>query len=403
MVAERNKKQHEGLCKAFEAEKDVVDLLRQHHAVIKVFTGIRVTDPDRKMGAGEIDAIALTNKGVFCIEVKRWKGQIIEKDGDIFQEKLLKDGKDKPVIGLIKRKSGHLRRYLSCKTNNPELDIRPLVVLASKGGKPTKTVLEMRHVSTMGNLHDKIDLLMEDSGHICETELKPIEDRIQLFGGFDKILFDGGKEIQGDFQKTPIGWPREEFKSISITIKGSLFSTLLRGPKLLIETHRWNGPSEVQIIKPEINHVFKIKQPWRKKVDSIQLQFIKEVSFGNQGQQEEIIGNTTSISIFDSSNSNEDSKRDKLKIHNSSLFSKGDVLENRTVLKHLQDHNGNTYGLLIELVPKKTTGLLPITHLSDLHPVMVDAFYGEGKGVDVKIMKIKANEEIELGLPNIKQ
>ena len=74
------------------------------------------------------------------------------------------------------------------------------------------------------------------------------------------------------------------------------------------------------------------------------------------------------------------------------------VLQNRTVLSHLQN-DGRTHSLLVELVPKAQKGLLSTSHLSDINPEFFHTLYAVGQGIDVKILKIKDDGRIVLGLP----
>ena len=94
--------------KAFSAEDGVADFAKSHPDVIDVFQGIRIIDPDRRRGAGEIDCIVVTNRGVIGIETKNWGWDIIKHNGDVAQKKLVDAGKYKPVLPHIPSKVKHL-------------------------------------------------------------------------------------------------------------------------------------------------------------------------------------------------------------------------------------------------------------------------------------------------------
>ena len=381
---------------SFAAEDSVANVVKRHPSVIRVFQGIRVLDPDRMRGAGETDTIAITTRGVIVIETKNWRSDIICIDGDIIQKKLLSARKKVPVISKIETKAGHLSRWLRSLVRNPELDVTPLVVLAHQFSKPTEEVLRMGSVTKLDGLLDKIDEIVSSSEELPVSEIERIINTVNRFGTFDSISFDGGNIIHGDFDKMPLGWIREDVRIINVKIHGNRFQTLIRGPKLHLEIISWDGSVDQKIIRAGEHHV-SIRPPWAK-VSKVPLENLSSISFGNQGQEMEFqLNPVISRKEVNSTNLDEKGVLESGK-QNTWQFSKGMVLEDKIVLRHLKK-DGKTHSLLIELIPKGQKGLLSTTHLSDIHPVMFTTLFAEGKGVDVKVLKVKNNGNVVLGLP----
>lgn len=381
---------------SFAAEDSVANVVKRHPSVIRVFQGIRVLDPDRMRGAGETDTIAITTRGVIVIETKNWRSDIICIDGDIIQKKFISARKKAPVISKIKTKAGHLSRWLRSLVRNPELDVTPLVVLAHQFSKPTEEVLRMGSVTKLDGLLDKIDQIISSSEELPVSEIEEIIGTIERFGTFDSISYEGGNIINGDFHQMPFGWIREQVRMINVKIHGNRFQTLIRGPKLHLEIIRWDGSVDEKIVRAS-EHYVSIRPPWAK-VSKVPLGNLSRISFGNQGQEMEFdLNPVISRKEGNSTNLDEKGMRESGK-QNTWQFSKGMILKDKTVLRHLKN-DGKTHSLLIELIPKGQKGLLSTTHLSDIHPVMFTTLFAEGKGVDVKVLKVKNNGNVVLGLP----
>ena len=183
---------------------------------------------------------------------------------------------------------------------------------------------------------------------------------------------------------------------INVKIHGNRFQTLIRGPKLHLEIIRWDGSVDEKIVRAS-EHYVSIRPPWAK-VSKVPLGNLSRISFGNQGQEMEFdLNPVISRKEGNSTNLDEKGMRESGK-QNTWQFSKGMILKDKTVLRHLKN-DGKTHSLLIELIPKGQKGLLSTTHLSDIHPVMFTTLFAEGKGVDVNVLKVKNNGNVVLGLP----
>tara|TARA_B100000003_G_C10907222_1_gene361686 strand:+ start:394 stop:1626 length:1233 start_codon:yes stop_codon:yes gene_type:complete len=382
--------------KAFSAEDDVAEFAKCHPNVIKVFQGIRILDPDRRRGAGEIDCIIVTTRGVIGIETKNWGWEIIKHNEDVAQKKLVESDSHKPVLPHIQNKVKHLSRWLRSLTGNAELDVFPMVVLAHPKCTPSQEVKKMRHVCKTKKLHQAIDMLQAGSQELPESQLSQITKTIEIFGRYDKVTYDGGQFIAGDFVSIPLEFTREKVQSIDISIVGGKLLSFIRGPRLLLKITNWDGEVETRIIRPN-GLSLTINEPWGGK-SSIRLEHLKEIRFGNQGREMEMQLNP--INRLDDNNTTfiKETDLDSCEQNSCTNFTVGMILQNRTVLSHLQN-DGRTHSLLVEIVPKAQKGLLSTSHLSDINPEFFNALYAVGQGIDVKILKIKDDGRIVLGLP----
>ena len=382
--------------KAFSAEDGVADFAKSHPDVIDVFQGIRIIDPNRRRGAGEIDCIVVTTRGVIGIETKNWGWDIIKHNGDVAQKKLVDAGKYKPVLPHIQSKVKHLSRWLRSLTGNCELDVFPLVNLAHPKCTPSREVQDMRHVCKTVNLHQAIDRLLAGSEELPEDQLQQVTQTIKVFGTYDKVTYDGGLFIAGDFVSIPLGFTREEVQSVKITPLGGKILSFIRGPRIQLAITNWDGETTHEVVRP-CELFVEISQPWSG-TSKINLEHLKEIQFGNQGKGMDLQLNPLSNSEDVNSTKLEDSTIESCEQETNFQFTEGMVLENRTVLSHLQS-DGRTHGLLVEIIPKAMKGLLSTTHLSGINPTIFDMLYAVGCGIDVKILKIKKDGKIVLGLP----
>ena len=160
------------LKKALEAERRVAEIIKSNDQITHTWIGKRVPNPDSLNSRGEIDIIALAKNGdIFSIEVKNWAGEIIERDGDIAQAKLLNKNKSKNVIPTIKAKSTHLKRHLAASTNSRWLNIHPLVVLANNSAKPTQTALKLECVTSLDMLLQTIEFKLNKEDRLKESKI----------------------------------------------------------------------------------------------------------------------------------------------------------------------------------------------------------------------------------------
>ena len=139
----------------------MLPLLRQSPQVKSIHTSKLIPDPDRHIGSGECDIIAVTERAVLALECKNYVGAIVRNGDDIAQQRLIDSGKNLDILPKIKKKADHLQRNLNSVTNSGDLWVQHLVVLCNEFGDPTQ---EARHTRSHFLVSDKIESLT----HNCE-------------------------------------------------------------------------------------------------------------------------------------------------------------------------------------------------------------------------------------------
>lgn len=382
--------------KAQEAEEFVAKLLRQSPQVKSIHTSKLIPDPDRHIGSGECDIIAVTERAVLALECKNYVGAIVRNGDDIAQQRLIDSGKNLDILPKIKRKADHLQRHLNSVTNSGDLWVQHLVVLCNEFGDPTQEVLDMPHVADCFSLLDKIESLTHNCEPFQQETLDSVTSKIDGFAEYDQVIFDSGKVLYGHIEEASVAWARDEYSSISVSPRG-LISTLFYGVRLNIESKKWDAKVEQSCVE---DSQLNINIPWKNGITNLQLSDVKQVVFGKS--QEEVKSPT-----FESLSSR---KVPLSKAHKKSLnkvlkqrsreFSVGEVLRGRKIIKHLGDGR-YPHSMLVELIPGERPGLISTSCLGNLD--IFDFFYQEGDVLDVKIAKIKQDGDIVLILADEKE
>ena len=97
--------------KSLDAENDVVEHLKMLPGVICVWPSVRIPDPTRLQGAGEIDAVALTRKGLVLIETKNWVNDLELENGDVVQLRMKARGQQNRPANPHRRESPETDGY----------------------------------------------------------------------------------------------------------------------------------------------------------------------------------------------------------------------------------------------------------------------------------------------------
>ena len=393
----RNARPDAARIKAQEAEDFVAKLLRQFPQVKSVHTSKLIPDPDRYIGSGETDIIAVTDRAVFAIECKNYAGAVIKNGEDISQQRLLDNGRDMATIPKIEKKADHLKRHLNSVTNSGNLWVQHLVVLCNEFGEPTEDVLNMPHIADCFNLLDKLESLANDCEALDEDTLNSITAKIDDFAEYDKVIFDGGKVFYGHIIKLPEEWDRSEYSSISVS-PPSFLSSMLNGTTLSVKSMKWNGEIGQHCVgdSPVIINI-----PWEKGVKHLRLSDVKEVIFGTAQENKSPSFNSLSSKNVPLSNSHQQSLK-KILTPSAEEYSVGDVLKGRTIVKHLGDEK-YPHSMLVELSPGKRPGIINTSCLGSMDSSFFQFFYARGKQIDVKVSKIKHNGDVSLILADGKE
>ena len=366
---------------------------------------IRIPDPQRQHGAGEVDVLALTERGFVLLEIKHWSGAVIFKDGDIHQHKRM--GISKPLMPVLEKKVSNLKRNACTMIQDDSLEATKILLFTNPNVKLSDEVKSHPAVATLGNLSERVDSRISNFDLLSAQEMEDYAALLDCFGTWDSVSFDGGNVVIGDLRDSemPEKWKREHFKRIKIKLKRGFLKTVLFGPQLHVELESWNGgcTSEIMDEMIEITHT----SPWAKK--SVQgygkypLEVLSEISHGYQHaaysaasleklpKPEPVQNNQKNQQLSNQQHGNKSSDPYERRFKRGSNH-KG------IILKKLTDKNGNPYAFLIALVERKVRGIMQLRELDSVHPDLVDVLYAVGKPVEVQIRSYKGPQSIKLGI-----
>lgn len=366
---------------------------------------IRIPDPQRQHGAGEVDVLALTDRAFILIEVKHWSGAVIFKDGDIHQQKRARYCK--PLLPVLEKKVSNLKRNACTMIQDDGLDAVKIVLFTNPNVELSDEVKSNPAVATLGNLSEKIESRLSNFSLLSTKELKDYAALLDSFGTWDSVSYDGGNVVIGDLRDSemPEKWKREHFKRIRIKLKRGFLKTVLFGPQIHVELESWTGELTTEIIDEmiEITHT----SPWAKKsaqeYGKYPLEVLSEISYGFQHdafsaanleklpKPESVRNNQKNQQLSNPKRGNKSSDLYERR------FKRGSVHKG-VILKKLVGKNGNPYGLLIALVERKVKGVMQLRELDSVHPDLVDVLFAVGQPVEVQIRSYNGPQSINLGL-----
>ena len=397
---------------AEKAELEVFDALKEMPGVISTWHAHRIQDPNRRIGAGEVDVMALTNKGFVLIEVKNWTGTIHMMDGDIVQARL---GKKRPVFEPLEKKAVHLKRCAQTLIQEDALEVITLVVLTNSNAKASDEVLQHPRVATLKSLSEKINHGFSDHEPLSPHALNNYAQLAACFGSWDSVKYAGGATYIGDFddQSIPQEWGREKYQAIEISIAHGFWKTVFSGPKLSIRLTSWDGQVAEEDLTPPM--LIKHTSPWEKGgIDGkghYPVSYLLTIIYGFQydafaehharrlemNLQYPTEGPSISLDKeVQLKRKHNDAKR-SVKVDYSQKFAPG-TSHKGTIVKHLTDDDGNVYAMLVALVERKVSGRIRIRDLGAVHPDLFDIAYGVGAPLDVRIRRYTGPKKIELHL-----
>jgi hypothetical protein len=410
-ASKARKKPTNGMRNAAEkAELAVLEAIKKLPEVILAWHAVRIQDPNRRIGAGEVDVMALTNKGFVCIEVKHWTGAIQMMDGDIVQAKL---GKKRPVFEPLEKKAVDLKRCAQTLIQDDALEVITLVVLTNSNAKASHGVLQHPRVATLKSLSEKINRGFSDHEPLSPHTLNNYAQLAACFGTWDSLGYEGGATHIGDFddQLMPQEWSRDKHQDIEISIAHGFWKTIFSGPKLSVRLTGWDGNVTVEYLTPPL--FIKHTSPWENGgVDGkghYPVSYLRTITYGFQydafGEHHarrlemnlQYPTEEPSISL--------DKEVQLKRKHNhagrppridySQKFSPGSRHKG-TIVKHLKDDDGNVYAMLVALVERKVSGRIRIRDLDAVHPDLFDMAYGVGTPLDVRIRSYAGPKRIDL-------
>lgn len=386
--------------RSWKAEHAVGAAAKRVASTKHVHLAIRIPDPDRPRGSGEVDVIAITDRAVILLEVKNWGGDVLLQNNDLVQQRLLDKGEPpKPVIEKLRAKVRMLQRCSLSIDQIEMLEVLPIVVLANPKGNLSEEVLAHPEVSTVANLPAKIESLLATRKPASDDEIARQDAMLRRFGTWDVLTFDGGQRHTGDLidADLPEGWARADQTAVEVAVEGGWFPTLLRGPRLNVTFHRRDGTTTTETMTPGLT--VRHTQPWDDSgIDgkgTYPIEHVRKVIFGNAApfRWDEIGVRSRAQSPQPPKDAVDEvpETRDPLE-----GFEVGGTYTG-TVVKHMYRKDGGPfYGLLVVLVERHVKGLLDVDKMDGMSMDHIDMFYAVGKTIDVKIVSIRGPNKIDL-------
>ena len=383
--------------KSLNSELQVLKLVEGFEFVKQAFHAVRIPDPNRSRGSGEIDVLALTERGFVLIECKNYRGKVVFHNGDIIQEKLLMQGKKAHIINKLRNKQRNLKLCAISVLQDDAFEVGMLTVFTNPTVELGPEVQNLANVATLENLQAKMWKTIEQRPLLSDEILDKYAKLADVCGSWDSISFPGGKTNIGDIDDSnlPTKWCRTMISMLKVRIVGGLISTMLRGPRIELAAHMRDGTILKEISKPkfEVNHT----TPWKSKgIDDLgmyPLEYLDEVSYGH---------NDSSLEMLDVSrigtNSKPSVKQQAVAVSTKteSRYYVGKEFKG-TVKHHFTDENGEIYALKVSLVERGKYGRLKCKEMANISHQWIPTIYAVGNPINVTIKRINEEGKIELG------
>ena len=375
----------------WDSEKQVSEIAREYRLEHSTFDNIRIPNPDKKIGRGEVDVVLVTDRATILIEVKHWKGSIHSFKDDNDELDIYQEGKEvTPVISKLRKKCDMLNRMSVSRFSKSAGEVIPLVVLTHDKADLEDQVSRMPSVCWIrGNrkqretrLHGALDTLLKGLDKEKESHTAGVSSMIESFGTWDSVEYSGGYKEFGDFDKIPDDWDREELESVEFEVSGGRLATLLRGPRIKTTLKSRDGTVREYTSSEEGIEVG-LYRPWEKKGMGFPVEHLSRIHFG---YSRPVDWSQASKARKREGPSNRDAWK---------RFKKGDVVEG-TILAHLGPP-GPVHSVLVSLIENQVQGRASIKGL-DCPPEVFEFLYARKKQITVKVLEAKANDKIMLSI-----
>ncbi|XP_055757672.1 uncharacterized protein si:zfos-911d5.4 [Salvelinus fontinalis] len=236
-----------------------------------IFCDLRVPTQFQTTKADDINLVILTGHGVFCIDVKPWRGtvssqqqnwhvQLKEQDHN-FTNTSIEQVAD--PLEAIMTKTANLWQYLrrSGVSVRQELFLPRLVFLAPDCQLDEELRKRRELVS-----HSQIDAFLRSfregyaawisdaltpawlSGHLSYGQIGELKRVVRRMGTWDLVRLQGGEQLKGDFRSCPyIALNRQEtdtmeFYKIKTLSANSLWALLGHAPQVTVKMYKRGAP-----------------------------------------------------------------------------------------------------------------------------------------------------------------
>ncbi|XP_033886640.3 uncharacterized protein si:zfos-911d5.4 [Acipenser ruthenus] len=275
--------------------KDFLTKLRKHGGLQKeaIFCNLRVPN-QFQIGKEDIDLVLLTGRGVFCLDVKTWKGKVsvqehswhlnFTEETEHFSNTSISQVAD--PIQVIKTKTknlwNHLMRSGVCVRQSLFLSrvvfLNPDCHMDPELQKSKEVVAHCDLDSFISSFKEGYLAWISDavtpyllSGHLSYRQLSDLSSVLQRTGTWDTVNLHGGQQLKGDYRGCQhIALNREETDQLEFTHQwnmsaGYLWAFLGYSPQVTVKMYRrggqgwlWKPLSGTAIIPYNTHIVFRV-------------------------------------------------------------------------------------------------------------------------------------------------
>ncbi|CAL9699247.1 unnamed protein product [Knipowitschia caucasica] len=222
-----------------------------------VFCNLRVPEKEKEFSTDDISAVVLTGRGVFCIDVKTWRGkvcvqnsnwQIHQKEKEASFSTRVEQTED--ALRPVKRKSQSLCSHLkqSGVRVRDQLFI-PRLLFLSPDLELDQTLRDRPEIVSQAQIQDFLCSFREGyvswitdaltpawiSGHLSYSTLDGVRSLLSRAGTWDILKLQSGETLRGDFQLCPfIALDRSQTQSLEFS-RRSLWRLLGHTPQVTVQ------------------------------------------------------------------------------------------------------------------------------------------------------------------------
>lgn len=258
-----------------------------------VYANLRIPDQSQ-VAKDDINVVILTGQGIFCIDVKPWRGTVstqnqkwqiqVKEEDQNFTNTCIEQTEDplKALTTKMNQLCHHLKRSgVSVRQNL----FFPRVIFLSPDCELDEELRKRRELVTYSQIDDFLRSFREGymawisdavtpswlSGHLSYRQMDAVREVLRLVGTWDLVRLHCGKQLKGDYQSCQyIALNRQEtdtleFSRVKILSADSLWALLGHTPQVTVKMYQrgiqgWLGksPSATTTIPSNTCVIFRI-------------------------------------------------------------------------------------------------------------------------------------------------
>lgn len=242
-----------------------------------VYCNLRVSD-QFQTARDDINLVILTGHGIFCIDVKPWRGTVsahcaqnwhvqVKKEDQNFTNTWIEQMED--PLKAIMTKTANLRSHLKRSGVSVRQSLFfPRVIFLSPECELDKELRKKRELVSHSQIDDFLGSFKEGyvawisdsltpswiSGHLSYRQMESVREVLRRVGTWDLLQLHCGEQLRGDFQSCPyIALNRQEtdtleFSRIKTLSADSFWALLGHAPQVTVKMYKrgsnsWLGKS----------------------------------------------------------------------------------------------------------------------------------------------------------------